>query len=53
MSQILYGMSLGGALAIDLASRNPNTVRLHSAYSIFPQPPSYSSPYDPAGMSQP
>ena len=26
--QILYGLSIGGAVAIDLASRNPTAVRL-------------------------
>ncbi|KAJ7899850.1 hypothetical protein B0H13DRAFT_1513080, partial [Mycena leptocephala] len=35
---ILYGMSLGGALAIDLASRNPNTVPVmaENTFTSFP-----------------
>jgi hypothetical protein len=33
--QILYGQSIGGAVAIDLASRNPSKVKLPISY--FPQ----------------
>jgi len=32
--KILYGQSLGGAVAIDLASRNPTKVRISSIWSI-------------------
>jgi hypothetical protein len=33
--QILYGLSIGGAVAIDLASRNPTAVRLFCGSILF------------------
>lgn len=33
--QILYGLSIGGAVAIDLASRNPTAVRLFCESILF------------------